>query len=57
MNENIEKLTDALIEALGAGTLTSPNLRQTITLAYNIGKNDGSLETCDKFLKPLEAAA
>ncbi len=31
---------------------TQQEIRQVVELAYNIGKNDGAIEQCDKLLRP-----
>lgn len=55
MNENIAKLIEAMFY-LGEAP-TRDEVERAMELAYRLGKNDGALETCEKFLKRLEPAA
>lgn len=36
---------------------TASEILQAMQLAYDVGKNDGAIEACDKMLQTLPAAA
>ncbi len=50
-NPDIQRLTDTLCSTLP----TEAELRHAMALAYACGKNDGSLETCERLLKKAAA--
>ena len=52
-SQAVEQLTDALIQN---GLPTADQIRKAMALAYEAGKIDGSLETCNKLLQPKAVA-
>lgn len=53
--ESIEVATSSLeeliVSMISYGPLTPAEIRQSMKLAFDIGKNAGALEQCEKFLQ------